>query len=158
MLMSFWELGWLFVCFRCFRVFAWMLCPGGIKEEIWSRQKQFASDILPPQFAELVNKTKVPFIQAITDVIAPSALQSGGRVILLGDALAGFRPHTAASTNQAALDAMKLAEAIGRVLDGDSMEALKQWEQEVVEYATRLQRSGVEMGERSQHGRHPLSG
>lgn len=134
------------------------LPPGGIKENIWERQKKLARELLPPQFAELVNKTKVPFVQVITDVIAPSAMQSGGRVFLLGDALAGFRPHTAASTNQAALDAMKLAEAIEKVIDGAGVEALEQWEAEVLDYATRLQRSGVVMGERSQFGRHPLSG
>lgn len=131
------------------------LPPGGIKEDVWKRQKQLAKEVLPPQFAELVNKTEVPFIQAITDVIAPSALLEGGRVLLLGDALAGFRPHTAASTNQAALDAMKLAGAIDGVLQGDT-DALKKWEDEVMEYGKNMQSHGVQMGNRSQFGEHPM--
>lgn len=133
------------------------LPPGGITNDVWVKQKEFAKEVLPPQFAELVEKTEVPFIQAITDVIAPSAVLSGGRVLLLGDALAGFRPHTAASTNQAALDAMELADAIGKIIEGDDIEALQDWDQTVVHYAKETQRSGVMMGERSQFGRHPLS-
>jgi 2-polyprenyl-6-methoxyphenol hydroxylase-like FAD-dependent oxidoreductase len=135
------------------------LPPGGITEDVWARQKQVAEDILPPQFAELVNKTEVPFIQAITDVIAPCAVLNGGRVLLLGDALAGFRPHTAASTNQAALDAMKLAGAVEQLLEGSpdvGMEVLREWEKEVMEYGVATQRSGVMMGDRSQFGEHPM--
>ena len=131
------------------------LPPGGIKDKVWANQKKVAKDTLPPQFAELVNKTEVPFIQAITDVIAPSALSDGGRVLLLGDALAGFRPHTAASTNQAALDAMKLAEAIDRLFQGDAG-ALRDWESEVMEYGKEMQSHGVQMGNRSQFGEHPM--
>ncbi|USP80187.1 hypothetical protein yc1106_07461 [Curvularia clavata] len=131
------------------------LPPGGIKDEVWANQKKVAKETLPPQFAELVNKTEVPFIQAITDVIAPSALLDGGRVLLLGDALAGFRPHTAASTNQAALDAMKLAEAIDRMFQGDA-EALRDWENQVMEYGKEMQSHGMQIGNRSQFGEHPM--
>ena len=131
------------------------LPPGGVKDEVWECQKQLAKDVLPPQFAELVNKTQIPFIQAITDVIAPSALLDGGRVLLLGDALAGFRPHTAASTNQAALDAIKLACAVDQLLRGN-IEALKSWEDKVMEYGRTMQGHGVQMGNRSQFGEHPM--
>lgn len=134
------------------------LPPGAIKEDIWKKQKSAARENLPPQFAELVNKTEVPLVQAITDVIAPSAVQSGGRVLLVGDALAGFRPHTAASTNQAALNAIGVSKALGKIIDGGGFQALEQWEEEVMEYARTLQRGGVTMGDRSQFGRHPLSG
>ncbi|KAF1942945.1 FAD/NAD(P)-binding domain-containing protein [Clathrospora elynae] len=132
------------------------LPPGGITDDVWARQKKKAEEVLPPQFAELVKKTEVPFIQAITDVIAPSAVMDGGRVLLLGDALAGFRPHTAASTNQAALDAMKLAAAVERIIEGGGMEVLKVWEEEVVQYARTMQSHGVQMGNRSQFGEHPM--
>ncbi|OSS48929.1 hypothetical protein B5807_07073 [Epicoccum nigrum] len=136
------------------------LPPGGIQDSVWQRQKKLAKEILPPQFAELVNKTEVPFIQAITDVISPDAvLPSNHRVVLIGDALAGFRPHTAASTNQAALDAMKLAKAIERILEGaDRDKTLKQWEEDVLDYAKSMQRHGVNIGNRSQFGTHPLRG
>jgi 2-polyprenyl-6-methoxyphenol hydroxylase-like FAD-dependent oxidoreductase len=136
------------------------LPPGGIQEHVWTRQKGTAHVVLPPQFAELVAKTDVPFIQAITDVASPAAvLHSDTRVVLLGDALAGFRPHTAASTNQAALDAMALAEAVGAIVDGSDRDAvLGAWEERVLAYAQDGQRRGVEMGNRSQFGTHPLRG
>ncbi|KAF2119868.1 hypothetical protein BDV96DRAFT_566221 [Lophiotrema nucula] len=134
------------------------LPPGGIQDSVWKKQQEHANKVLPPQFAELVQKTEVPFIQAITDAIAPSAVLSSGRVILLGDALANFRPHTAASTSQAAMDAMTLAEAFERVLEGGGLKALTDWEQEVVSYAKDVQRFGVQIGNRSQFGLHPLRG
>lgn len=134
------------------------LPPGGVQDSVWTAQKKRAEDVLPPQFAEIVLKTEVPFVQAITDVISPAAvLRRDTRVLVIGDALAGFRPHTAASTNQAAFDAVQLAGAVGRILDGEEREeVLRGWEEGVVEYARGMQRAGVEMGERSQFGRHPL--
>lgn len=134
------------------------LPAGGVRDEVWTRQKKFAKDTLPPQFAELVKKTKVPFIQAITDVVAPSAMLDNGRVLLIGDALAGLRPHTAMSTSQAAFDAMKLAEAVRRLIDGEGEGVLERWEKEVLEYATELQSHGVRIGDRSQFQEHPMSG
>jgi 2-polyprenyl-6-methoxyphenol hydroxylase-like FAD-dependent oxidoreductase len=133
------------------------LPAGGVREEIWSRQKEYAREVLPPQFAELVERTEVPFIQAITDVIAPSALLDSGRVLLIGDALAGLRPHTAMSTSQAAMNAMGLAVAIRDIIGGEGIERLQLWEEEVVDYAQRLQSHGVSIGDRSQFGAHPLS-
>lgn len=131
------------------------LPPGGINLGVWELQKKRAKEMLPPQFAEVVRGTEVPFVQAITDVIAPAAVLEGGRVLLLGDALAGFRPHTAASTNQAALDAMALDGAVERLLGG-KMEALEEWEAEVMRYAVEMQRRGVEMGDKSQFGEHEM--
>ena len=136
------------------------LPPGGIRDEVWRRQRERAREVLPPQFAELVERTEVPFVQAITDVLSPRAvLGRDSRVVLIGDALAGFRPHTAASTNQAALDAMELAEAVEQVLGGgDREEVMRGWEERVLEYARGMQKHGVDMGDRSQFGEHPLRG
>lgn len=134
------------------------LPPGGIADDVWARQKEDAKRLLPPQFAELVEKTEVPFVQAITDAIVPSAVLSGGSVVLLGDSLANFRPHTAASTNQAAMNAIALAEAIDKLLEGGEKEVLNEWGERVLQYAKLMQNDGVRMGERSQFGRHPLSG
>ncbi|KAH7081006.1 monooxygenase [Paraphoma chrysanthemicola] len=131
------------------------LPAGGVRDEVWARQRKYAKEVLPPQFAELVEKTKVPFIQAITDVISPSAVFDGGRVLLIGDALAGLRPHTAMSTSQAAMDAMRLAEAIDAITEGQGKEALKHWEDHVVKYAKEMQSHGVRIGNRSQFAEHP---
>ncbi|KAH8727985.1 hypothetical protein GQ44DRAFT_824334 [Phaeosphaeriaceae sp. PMI808] len=117
----------------------------------------FAKEILPPQFAELVAKTEVPFIQAITDVIAPSAALKGGRVLLIGDALSGFRPHTAMSTGQAAMNASKLAGVLGEIIEGQDTKLLQEWKDHVVNYAKTLQKHGVQIGNRSQFQEHPLS-
>jgi 2-polyprenyl-6-methoxyphenol hydroxylase-like FAD-dependent oxidoreductase len=133
------------------------LPAGGVRDEVWTQQKEYAKEILPPQFAEMVEKTEVPFIQAITDVISPSANIDSGRVLLIGDALAGLRPHTAMSTSQAAFDAMKLAETINKMIDGQGMEVLTKWEEEVLKYATDLQSHGVHIGNRSQFQEHPMA-
>jgi 2-polyprenyl-6-methoxyphenol hydroxylase-like FAD-dependent oxidoreductase len=124
---------------------------GLIKPDVWNTQKSYAEEVLPPQFAELVTKTQHPFVQAITDVKASKSVFLGDKVLMLGDAIAGFRPHTAASTAQAAKDAMLLAKYFG----GDI--SLEVMEQTMLEYATRLSQSGIQMGTRSQFGHHPLS-
>jgi 2-polyprenyl-6-methoxyphenol hydroxylase-like FAD-dependent oxidoreductase len=99
-----------------------------------------------------VRKTEQPFIQAITDVISPQNSFFDGKVLLVGDALAGFRPHTAASTGQAAFDAMRMGEWFGGEIDK------KTYDSRVLEFAKILQEKGVMLGERSQFGRHPFAG
>lgn len=126
-----------------------------MRREAWERQRALADEMLPPQFAELVHKTAKPFAQAVTDVISPGCEFMDGKVVLLGDALAGFRPHTVASTSQAAFDAMLLADmveagGVGGV--GEAARAARErWRRETMALARFLQRRGVEMGERSQH-------
>ncbi|ORY02578.1 hypothetical protein BCR34DRAFT_627530 [Clohesyomyces aquaticus] len=98
--------------------------PGKTDPKAWEKQRQIAEERLPPQFAEIVRGTKKPFVQAITDVISPDNEFLGGKVVLIGDALAGFRPHTVASTSQAAFDAMILADMVaGKV-------SRKEWKRE----------------------------
>jgi 2-polyprenyl-6-methoxyphenol hydroxylase-like FAD-dependent oxidoreductase len=122
---------------------------GTIQPDVWESQTQRAVEVLPPQFAELVKKTKKPFVQAITDAEPPKKGTKVGRLLngkvaLSGDALAGFRPHTAASTSQAAFDALKLEEAV----TGKS--SWEDYEESVIEYATNWQRRGVMLGLASQ--------
>ncbi|KAI9684550.1 MAG: hypothetical protein M1822_005638 [Bathelium mastoideum] len=124
---------------------------GGMQLKVWEKQRKYAEEVLPPQFAELVRKTRQPFVQAIMDVISPQQIFYEGKVVLLGDALAGFRPHTAASTSQAAFDAMTLAKLMDGTLD------LKGFEEECMGFAKSVQKAGVEMGDRSQFGSHPLA-
>ena len=124
---------------------------GLMKPEILRSQHDLATKILPPQFAEIVCNTNAPFVQAITDVISSQNSFFSGKVLLIGDAVAGFRPHTAASTSQAAFDALRLEE----MMRGEMCR--EEWERETMEYARYMQRKGVEMGERSQFGRHPLA-
>ena len=125
---------------------------GSMNPEVWSKQKVYASQVLPPQYAEAVNKTQQPFIQAITDVISPQNSFLGGKVLLVGDALAGFRPHTAASTGQAAFDALRMGELFGGEIDR------RTYDEKVLGFAKMMQEKGVMLGERSQFGRHPFAG
>lgn len=53
--------------------------------------KDAARRELPPQLAEVVLKTEKPFIQVLTDVIAPHNCFFDGKVFLIGDAAAGVR-------------------------------------------------------------------
>lgn len=124
--------------------------PGKTDPKAWEKQRQIAKEKLPPQFAEIVCETKKPFVQAVTDVISPTNEFLNGRVILIGDALAGFRPHTVASTSQACFDAMILADMIEGKVDR------KEWKKQTLGYARTIQKRGVDMGERSQHQDLPL--
>ncbi|TKA63901.1 hypothetical protein B0A55_10944 [Friedmanniomyces simplex] len=125
---------------------------GGMKDSVWKRQQEYAAEVLPPQFAQAVQKTEQPFVQAITDVISSKNSFMDGKVLLVGDSLAGFRPHTAASTGQAAFDALTM----GQWMSGEI--SREEYNQKVLEFAQRVQRHGVELGERSQFGRHPFNG
>ncbi|KAK5163479.1 uncharacterized protein LTR77_010661 [Saxophila tyrrhenica] len=125
---------------------------GTMKPQVWEQQKDHAKELLPPQFAEAVGKTQQPFVQAITDNIAPQNSFLAGKVLMVGDALAGFRPHTAASTSQAAFDALTLGLWMGGEIDQQEYGA------RVKQYARETQKHGVNLGERSQFGRHPLAG
>ncbi|CAI9626268.1 unnamed protein product [Alternaria burnsii] len=124
--------------------------PGKMDPQAWEKQREIASERLPPQFAEIVRATEKPFVQAVTDVVAPTNEFMDGRVILIGDALAGFRPHTVASTSQACFDAMILADMIEGTVSRST------WKKETLGYARTLQKRGVDMGERSQHQDLPL--
>ena len=115
-------------------------------------QRAFAKKILPPQFAELVELTEKPFIQAITDVYSPQSVFYDGRVVLMGDAVAGFRPHTAGSTGQAAFHALNLAQ----YLRDDEFD-WKSFEKEVLEYAKKGVEHGMQLGNRSQFQKHRKS-
>lgn len=121
--------------------------PGMTDPEAWERQRVIARERLPPQFAEVVCKAQKPFVQAVTDVISPDHEFLGGKVVLIGDALAGFRPHTVASTSQAAFNAMIYADYVSGKIGRE------EWKRETIGYARYIQERGKQMGNRSQHQR-----
>ncbi|KAI1855612.1 hypothetical protein JX266_000477 [Neoarthrinium moseri] len=124
--------------------------PGMTDPNAWEKQRQVARERLPQPFAEIVCGTKTPFVQAVTDVISPTNEYLNGKVVLIGDSLAGFRPHTVASTSQAAFDAMIFADYIeGKV-------SKEKWKKETMGFARYIQKRGVDMGNRSQHEDLPL--
>ncbi|KAK6070147.1 salicylate hydroxylase (FAD binding domain-containing protein) [Seiridium cupressi] len=124
--------------------------PGMIDPEAWEKQRKIAKERLAPQFAEIVCGTKKPFVQAVTDVISPTNQYMNGKLVLIGDSLAGFRPHTVASTSQAAFDAMIFADYIqGKV-------SKEKWKKETMGFARFIQKRGVDMGNHSQRQDLPL--
>ena len=118
----------------------WTVPRGKLHPQVWQNLQEQAHRHLPPQFAELVCITPSPFVQAISDVLAPQATYCDGRVVLVGDALAGFRPHTAGATSQAAFHGLLLWEHMRTwdewVRNKDSYEAI----------AMTFARHGVEHG------------
>lgn len=68
---------------------------------------------LAPQFAEIVEKTAMPFLQPIYDFISEQL--AFGRVALLGDAAFVARPHVGMGVAKAGDDAVALAQCIAEL-------------------------------------------
>ncbi|KUJ06553.1 FAD/NAD(P)-binding domain-containing protein [Mollisia scopiformis] len=119
---------------------------GKIQDRLWTQQKQHAQDVLPEAFSDLVCATQLPFVQAITDVLSPQASFFDGKLLLVGDAVAGFRPHTAASTSQAAYHALLLEGKMKGEMTSENML------DEMMDYARHMVAAGQQMGNRSQFG------
>lgn len=78
----------------------WALPAGAMKDSLVNRIKAKATADLPRVMAEGVEKTEQPFVQVISDMVAPENVFMDGKVVLIGDAVAGQRPHTASSCTQ----------------------------------------------------------
>ncbi len=72
--------------------------------------RQAARDKLAPQFAEVLEKTAVPFLQPIYDLESPQLAH--GRIALMGDAAFVARPHVGMGVAKAGDDATVLADCI----------------------------------------------
>jgi 2-polyprenyl-6-methoxyphenol hydroxylase-like FAD-dependent oxidoreductase len=72
--------------------------------------REAARALLAPQFAEIIEKTALPFLQPIHDV--SSERLAFGRVALMGDAAFVARPHVGMGVTKAAEDAMALADCV----------------------------------------------
>lgn len=103
---------------------------GKVRASVWDHQKEIALQALPPMIADLVRKTDQPFTQTINDVRSPCASFFDGKLLLVGDALAGFRPHAPASTEQAALDALLLDKVMKNEITKEA------WENKVLRYSS----------------------
>ncbi|CAB3929406.1 FAD binding domain-containing protein [Achromobacter insolitus] len=102
-----------------------------------------ARELLPPGFRAIVEATPQPFAQAIRDLASDQMVN--GRVVILGDAAAIPRPHTAASTSKAASNALDLADALSNSPD-DIDSALRQWEPRQIMLGKALRRQGTDTG------------
>ena len=113
---------------------------GKMREEVWKAQLDHGNQILNSVFVELLNKTKEPFLSVIQDYAAPQASFFDGKLLMIGDALAVFRPHMALSLNQAAVDTMLLE----RLMKGEI--TLKSWEKQVIQYGRRTKLMNAAFG------------
>ncbi|TCD61913.1 hypothetical protein EIP91_007727 [Steccherinum ochraceum] len=129
---------------------------GKVRPEVWRNQVEEGRKTLPAVFAELMEKTEVPFIQAITDNFSNKVVFFEGRVLLVGDAAAGFRPHIAASTSQSAIQAMLLDSLMRRSNGVLGQAEAKQYEEKALAYANEVSKKGIQMGSLSQFGEHPM--
>ena len=101
------------------------LPPGAAREPHLRELRAVAAAQLAPQFTEVVQRTKLPFVQVIFDIEV--AQMAFGRVCLIGDAAFALRPHAAAGTAKAAADAWAFADALAAT-QGDIQAALPRWE------------------------------
>lgn len=104
--------------------------PGGkVRPSLWARRLEHARDIdLPKPFTEVLSQISSPFLQVIFDHHSHRAAFADGRILLVGDAMTTYRPHTAFSTNQGAYDALMLE----KVVRGDI--GIQEWERKVVRF------------------------
>ena len=102
--------------------------------------RQAARERLAPQFAEIVEKTAVPFLQPIFDLVSPTL--AFDRVALLGDAAMVARPHVGMGVAKAGDDAVALAQCIAE--HGTAPLALQR-------YAALRQPASLAVVERARH-------
>ena len=121
--------------------------PGKLAQRWRDHVYREAEELLPPQFRAVVRATPEPFAQAILDLTSPRMVYD--RVVLVGDAAFIPRPHTAASTAKAAVNALALGEALKDAKRTDEIDrALKIWEPAQLRLGRYLYRTGSDVGNR----------
>ncbi|KAI2464628.1 FAD/NAD(P)-binding domain-containing protein [Annulohypoxylon bovei var. microspora] len=103
---------------------------GRVREDVWRARVRHAEEIpFPAPFLDIITKIQQPFIQVVTEFCSPRAAFENGRVLLLGDGLSLFRPHTAFSGTQAAFHALMTEDYISGKIP------LSDWEEKVLRYS-----------------------
>ncbi|WP_189188288.1 FAD binding domain-containing protein [Streptomyces albiflavescens] len=120
------------------------LPPGLIAPQVHAELLDRARTLLPEPLRRLVEGTREPFAQAILDGRVGRMRQ--GRMLLTGDAAFVVRPHTAASAEKAAADAITLFTALQQLPSMDA--ALAAWEKNRLAEGTALYRHGIDLGQR----------
>jgi len=91
-----------------------------------ARMRKVAQEILAPQYAEILEKTAAPFLQAIYDVRSEQIVFD--RIALMGDAAFVGRPHVGMGVTKAGDEAMVIAKHIAAL--GATPAALKAYSDE----------------------------
>jgi hypothetical protein len=126
---------------------------GKMRPEIVSKQRSYASAILPPQLEEVFQKIENPFAQVITDSLTSKSIFMDGKVLLVGDAVAGIRPHATCGAIQAALHALLLKD----VFQDKPTMTIEEWGKNILGWSTGMQKLGVHLGQQGQSGDHPMA-
>jgi len=129
--------------------------PEGLLADRWVEHlHRDAQELLPPPFREVVEATRQPFAQAIRDLASDHMV--AGRVVIIGDAAAIPRPHTAASTSKAAANALALADEL-QASPNDVIDALARWEPPQVALGKYLRQQGSQIGDYLLFHRPPIA-
>ncbi|KAK7932312.1 hypothetical protein PG985_003024 [Apiospora marii] len=121
---------------------------GRVRQDIWDTRVDMARRIpLTAPFLEVITKIERPFVQVITEFCSERAAFEDGRVLLVGDALSLYRPHTAFSATQAAFDALQVREHV------DGKISVQRWENRVLRFARLHWLQSIWWGSYYQHRR-----
>ncbi|MFJ2781943.1 hypothetical protein [Kitasatospora sp. NPDC087315] len=120
------------------------LPPGLLAPQVRTDLLARARSTLPQPLRQLVEHTTEPFLQAILD--ARATRMRNHRILLTGDAAFVVRPHTAASTEKAAAEAITLLHALQQAPSADT--ALQAWERLRLAEGTAIHSQGVSLGHR----------
>jgi 2-polyprenyl-6-methoxyphenol hydroxylase-like FAD-dependent oxidoreductase len=91
-----------------------------------AHMRKVAREILAPQYAEILEKTAAPFLQAIYDVRSEQIVF--GRIALMGDAAFVGRPHVGMGVTKAGDEAIVIAKHIATL--GATPKALQAYSDE----------------------------
>lgn len=129
--------------------------PEGLLADRWVEHlHRDAENLLPLPFREVVEATTQPFAQAIRDLASDHIV--AGRVVIIGDAAAIPRPHTAASTSKAAANALGLADEL-QASPKDVPAALARWEPPQAALGKYLRQQGSQAGDYLLFHRPPVA-
>jgi 2-polyprenyl-6-methoxyphenol hydroxylase-like FAD-dependent oxidoreductase len=124
-------------------VHEWSLPAEAMAPAAVERRRKLARERLPGVYADLVEATESPSVQAITDLTSPRCVF--GRAAITGDAAFVPRPHTAYGSAKAAMDVDALAAALSGH-GGDVDAALAAWEPDALARGRRVVEEGTRLG------------
>jgi 2-polyprenyl-6-methoxyphenol hydroxylase-like FAD-dependent oxidoreductase len=118
------------------------IAPHKVSWRAIAAMRSDGQNLLAPQFAEVLQKTALPFLQPIFDL--QSTQLAFNRIALLGDAAFVARPHVGMGVTKAGDDASALAAAIGS--QGVTVDALKSFEALRLRLGTEVVQRGRDLG------------
>jgi 2-polyprenyl-6-methoxyphenol hydroxylase-like FAD-dependent oxidoreductase len=108
--------------------------PHLLRPDVLADMREAAHELLSPQFAEVVDKTRLPLFQPIYDLEATRLVFD--RIVLLGDAAFVARPHCGMGVTKAAGDAVQLARSLSS--SENIREALADYERQRLQFGVAI--------------------